>query len=118
MASKQYMSPADRQHMDGASGMGSMGNAPGPGQLEGDGGGYNEDGPPAPPEEKEGAGETATISSSLLGGADLQPGAQVMMTVVKMDKENGTVELKYSPQEEKPGMGGMDEEHPAVAAMP
>lgn len=108
MAFKQYTPPHDREMMGGdAGGMGSMENAPGPGQMEG-GEGYDENAAPAPPEDAGGgAGETATIPMALLGGKDFKEGQEVIFKVVKMDKENGTVEIAYSTGEDG-GMGGMD----------
>lgn len=125
MAFKQYTPPHDREMMGGdsgdAAGMGSAQNAPGPGQMEG-GEGYDENAPPAPPEKEEGsAGETAMVPLALLGGKEFKPGEEVVMKVVKIDKENGMVEIAYSTGEDKPpgGMPGMaGEESPAVKAMP
>ncbi len=111
------MSPADRRRMDGP-GMGSAANnRPPPGQLEPMQGDYDEN---APPEKYEGKAETFSAPMSALGGKEFRPGEEVMMKIVKIDKENGTVELTYSTGEDKEekdeGMG-MPEENPAVARM-
>lgn len=100
---RPYVPPMERNRQ-------GMGGAPG--QLEG---GYNEDGPPAPPEEGEQAGEkseeeksegkTANIPIDLLAGKDFKPGEEIVFKIVKVDPENKTVEIEYAPSK-----GGEEEE--------
>lgn len=114
-----YMTPNDKMDMSRR----SDANAPGPGQLEpdgdggdgGDGGDAGDNAPPAPAE-----GQTADVPMAMLGGKEFNPGEEVVMKVVSIDKNSGMVKLAYATDDsdnDKAG-GNMSDEHPAVAAMP
>jgi hypothetical protein len=115
-----YMTPndqMDRRRMLGSSNPDA--NAPGPGQLEpdGDGGGGDagDNAPPAPAE-----GQTADVPMAMMGGKTFNPGEEVVMKVVSVDKDSGMYKLAYATDDSDNDKGGgnMSDEHPAVSAVP
>lgn len=66
-------------------------------------GGGEDEGPAAPPEQKEeDTGNTALLPKSILGGKDFQPGEEVVLKIVRVHGDE--IEVEYA-SDEKPTEG-------------